>query len=68
MTAVAASYGADRLGDLSALTDGFSAAFPGAGIIAAAGAVLAALTLRGPHIPAPADETAVADSEPTSRR
>ncbi|MFE9656684.1 MFS transporter [Micromonospora sp. NPDC006431] len=46
MTAVAASAGADRLGDLPALTDGYSAAFVGAGIIAAAGAVTAGLTLR----------------------
>ncbi|MCM0674121.1 MFS transporter [Micromonospora phytophila] len=46
MTAVAASYGADQLGDLPALTDGYSAAFIGAGVIAAAGAVIAAITLR----------------------
>ncbi|GGR98973.1 MFS transporter [Micromonospora fulviviridis] len=47
MTAVASAAGADRLGDLPALTDGYSAAFIGAGIIAAAGAVTAGLTLRG---------------------
>ncbi|MEU5725580.1 MFS transporter [Micromonospora sp. NPDC047738] len=46
MTAVASSAGADQLGDLPALTDGYSAAFVGAGIIAAAGAVTAGLTLR----------------------
>jgi MFS family permease len=46
MTAVAASYGADQLGDPSALTDGFSSAFLGAGLVALAGAVIAALTLR----------------------
>ncbi|WP_406108689.1 MFS transporter [Micromonospora globbae] len=46
MTAVAASYGADRVGDLPALTDGFSAAFVGAAAIAAIGAVTAAVTLR----------------------
>ncbi|SIM87491.1 MFS transporter [Micromonospora cremea] len=46
MTAVAASYGADRLGDLPALTDGYSAAFTGAGVIAAVGAVIAASSLR----------------------
>ncbi|TYC23382.1 MFS transporter [Micromonospora sp. MP36] len=46
MTAVAAATGADRLGDLPALTDGYSAAFVGAGIIAAAGAVIAGLTLH----------------------
>ncbi|RGC65357.1 putative MFS-type transporter EfpA [Micromonospora sp. MW-13] len=46
MTAVAASFGASQLGDLPALTDGYSAAFIGAGIIAASGAVIAAVTLR----------------------
>ncbi|MGW3615008.1 MFS transporter [Micromonospora sp. NPDC005163] len=46
MTAVAASYGADRVGDVSALTDGYSAAFAGAGVIALVGAVVAAVTLR----------------------
>lgn len=42
-----------RPGHLPALTDGFSAAFLGAGIIAASGALLAALTLRGPRPQAP---------------
>src|SRR5919202_5802992 len=42
MTAVAASQGADRLGDLQSLTDGYSAAFVGAAGIALAGALLAA--------------------------
>ncbi|WP_344215813.1 MFS transporter [Kribbella sancticallisti] len=46
MTAVAASYGADQLGDVAALTDGFSFAFLGAGLIALVGAVIAAVTLR----------------------
>ncbi|WP_238016948.1 MFS transporter [Dactylosporangium sp. AC04546] len=48
MTAVAAGAGAGRLGDLPALTNGYSAAFTGAAVIAAAGALLAALTLRKP--------------------
>ncbi|MET8909022.1 MFS transporter [Micromonospora sp. NPDC004551] len=47
MTAVASAAGADQLGDLAALTDGYSAAFVGAGIIAAVGAVTAGITLRG---------------------
>jgi EmrB/QacA subfamily drug resistance transporter len=47
MTAVAAAYGADQLGDLPALTEGYSAAFLGAAGIAAAGALIAAITLRG---------------------
>lgn len=49
MTALATSYGADQLGNLSALTDGFSAAFIGAAGIAVVGAVLAATLLRTPH-------------------
>ncbi|MGW3654366.1 MFS transporter [Streptomyces sp. NPDC005151] len=46
MTAIAAAQGADQLGNASALTDGFSAAFLGASAIAAAGAALALTTLR----------------------
>ena len=48
MTALAASHGADQLGDLGALTDGYTAAFLGAAAIAVAAAVLAAATLRRP--------------------
>src|SRR5215211_3817258 len=46
MTAVATSQGADRIGALPALTDGYSAAFLGAAAVAVAGALLAALLLR----------------------
>lgn len=46
ITAVATAAGAGRLGDLSALTEGFSAAFVGAAIIAIAGAGVAAFMLR----------------------
>ncbi|MBW0099808.1 MFS transporter [Pseudonocardia sp. KRD-184] len=46
ITALATSQGAGRLGDLTALTDGYSAAFIGAAVLAAAGAVLAAVPLR----------------------
>jgi EmrB/QacA subfamily drug resistance transporter len=48
MTALAASQGADELGDAVALTDGYSAAFLGAAVIAVAGALLALVTLRRP--------------------
>jgi hypothetical protein len=48
MTALAASQGADELGNVAALTDGYSAAFVGAAGIAAAGALLAAILLRVP--------------------
>lgn len=61
MTAVAAAYGADQIGDATALTSGFSAGLWGAAGIAAAGAVLAALMLRSGS-PAPAtsaDEASV---------
>jgi EmrB/QacA subfamily drug resistance transporter len=50
ITAVAASLGATQIGNPTALTDGFSGAFLGAGLIAAAGAVIAAITL---HMPRP---------------
>ncbi|MFG2167128.1 DHA2 family efflux MFS transporter permease subunit [Micromonospora chersina] len=60
MTAVASSAGADQLGDLPALTDGYSAAFVGAGILAAAGAVIAGITLRGVRRQAVADAEAEA--------
>jgi EmrB/QacA subfamily drug resistance transporter len=46
MTAVAASQGADQIGNASSLTDGFSAAFLGAAGIAVVGALIAASTLR----------------------
>ncbi|MEU6726544.1 MFS transporter [Nonomuraea wenchangensis] len=59
MTAVAAANGAGRLGDLPALTDGFSAAFVGAAAIALAGALIAAATLRT-RATAPADDEATA--------
>jgi EmrB/QacA subfamily drug resistance transporter len=48
MTAVAAAFGAEEIGDLSDLTDGFSAALLGAAGIAAVGAVLAAVLLKKP--------------------
>ncbi|MFI6219165.1 MFS transporter [Nocardia salmonicida] len=48
MTAVAAAFGASELGDISALTDGYSAAFPGAGVLALAGAGITAATMRTP--------------------
>jgi EmrB/QacA subfamily drug resistance transporter len=65
MTAVAAGFGADQLGNLPALTDGYSAAFTGAAIIAAVGAVVAAATLRAapPH----AEEATAAGLQPTAR-
>ena len=46
MTALAAANGADQLGDVTLLTGGYSAAFLGAALVAATGAVIAAVTLR----------------------
>ena len=60
MTAVAAANGADQLGDVSSLTDGYSAVFLGAAVVAAVGAVIAAVTLR---LPKPQPETAAAETE-----
>lgn len=54
MTALASAHGADQLGDLGALTDGFSAAFLGAAGIAVAGGLIALLTLRRPEAARPA--------------
>ena len=45
MTAVASSAGADQLGDIAALTDGYSAAFVGAGLVAVVAAVVAFTTI-----------------------
>ncbi|HZG02583.1 MAG TPA: MFS transporter [Streptomyces sp.] len=59
MTALAASRGAQELGNPAALTDGFSAAFLGAAAVAAVGAVIAWLTLR----PAPAAAAAEPEVE-----
>jgi EmrB/QacA subfamily drug resistance transporter len=59
MTAVATSRGADQLGNVDALTDGYAAAFLGAAAIAVAGALLAALLFRAPRTSAaqlPTDE------------
>jgi EmrB/QacA subfamily drug resistance transporter len=49
MTAIAATRGADQIGNPSALTDGFSAAILGAAGIALAGALLALVTLKRPR-------------------
>ena len=49
MTAVAAAFGADKVGDAVALTDGFSAGLLGAAGIAAVGALVAAAWLRTPN-------------------
>ncbi|MEU9855725.1 MFS transporter [Streptomyces sp. NPDC047974] len=68
LTAVAMSQGADRLGDLPRLTEGFSAAFIGAAVIAAVGGVVTLLVMKGDRAaaagaapaPAPQGEKAAA--------
>ncbi|TWF79204.1 EmrB/QacA subfamily drug resistance transporter [Pseudonocardia hierapolitana] len=67
MTAVASAAGAARVGDPAALTSGFSAAFLGAAAIAAAGGLLAAVTLRGRR-PAAAPATGTTGSDAASER
>ncbi|MCO1659721.1 MFS transporter [Pseudonocardia sp. S2-4] len=61
ITALATANGAGRLTDPAALTGGYSAAFVGAAVVAALGAVLAAGTLRSPR---PADQDRVASASP----
>ncbi|MDT9691777.1 MFS transporter [Streptomyces sp. P9(2023)] len=46
LTALALSQGADQLGNLPALTDGFSAAFIGAAVVAAVGGVVTLLVMK----------------------
>ncbi|WP_225642572.1 MFS transporter [Streptomyces werraensis] len=60
LTALATSQGADQIGNLPALTDGFSAAFLGAAAVAAAGGLLTLVLMRGK--PAASDQDAAASS------
>jgi len=63
MAALATSQGADRLGNVVALTDGYSAAFAGAAAIAVVGAIVAAVTVRRvPTAQATADPQADTDA------
>ncbi|HEV2815274.1 MAG TPA: MFS transporter [Solirubrobacteraceae bacterium] len=64
MTAVATSQGADKLGDVASLTDGYSAAFLGAAGVAVVGALLAAVLLRVPTAVAAVVEPAEESREP----
>ena len=66
MTALASAQGADQLGDVASLTDGYSAAFLGAAGIAVAGAALAAALLRTPKADATEVEQASETGEPVS--
>jgi EmrB/QacA subfamily drug resistance transporter len=59
MAALASAQGADQLGDLASVTDGYSAAFVGAAVVAVLGALAAATLLRFPKataVPATTDD------------
>lgn len=59
MTAIAAANGADRIGDKAALTEGFSAAFIGAAIVAGVGALATVALFRSAaDVVAPTDDRA----------
>lgn len=60
LTAVATSQGAGRLGNLSAMTDGFSAAFIWAAAIAAVGGLVTLLVMRSDKAAAAAAQRAAA--------
>jgi len=66
MTAVASAQGADQIGNVGALTDGYSAAFLGAAGIAVVGALLAAALLRVPRAAAATDQTHTDDRQPVA--
>jgi EmrB/QacA subfamily drug resistance transporter len=63
LTAVATSQGAGQLGNLPALTDGFSAAFIWAAAIAAAGGLITLLVMRSDKTAAAAAQQATAAPE-----
>ncbi|GGZ73404.1 MULTISPECIES: MFS transporter [Streptomyces] len=63
LTAVATSQGAGQLGNLPALTDGFSAAFIWAAAIAAVGGLITLLVMRSEKTAASADAAPVAQDE-----
>lgn len=58
LTALATSQGAGQLGNLSALTDGFRAAFLGAAAVAAVGGIVTLLVMRGEKAAAAAQQSA----------
>lgn len=64
MTAVAAAYGANELGNVKALTNGFSAAFVGAAAIAAVGALVTSIGFRTRQAPTTDDSAADAATQP----
>ena len=65
MTSIATSYGADELGNVARLTNGFQAAFIATAGVALAGAIVALITLRGRPAPEAAaqDEMAEVDQQ-----
>jgi MFS family permease len=62
MTAIATSYGADRLGNTAELTDGYHAAFIGAAGVAALAALVALALIRGGKAEAAGKKEPVAEA------
>jgi EmrB/QacA subfamily drug resistance transporter len=62
MTAIATSYGADRLGNTAELTDGYQAAFIGAAGVAALAALVALALIRGGKAEAAGKKEPVAEA------
>jgi len=67
VTALAAANGAGAIGNPDALTNGFSTAFLGAAAIAAAGGLLAWLTLRRPAAADPGEQDAAVPTDPANQ-
>ncbi|MFI0544918.1 MFS transporter [Streptomyces sp. WSLK1-3] len=67
LTALATSQGADRIGDLPALTDGFGAAFLGAAALAAIGGLFTAVFMRGKSTETPAASEPAAEPSASTR-
>ncbi|MFI8963960.1 MFS transporter [Streptomyces sp. NPDC053493] len=63
LTAVAMSQGADQLGNLPKLTDGFSAAFIGAAVVAAVGGVVTLLVMKSDKALAAGSPAAAAEQQ-----
>ncbi|CAM5243440.1 MFS transporter [Streptomyces aurantiogriseus] len=67
LTALATSQGAGRLGDLPALTEGFSAAFTAAAVIAAVGGLITLLMMRTEKSAATAHQEQSERTEPSEQ-
>jgi hypothetical protein len=66
MMSIATSYGADQLGNVAELTNGYQAAFIGAAGVAVAAALAALMLLRTKSSAVAAAEDTVAETEDTT--